>query len=318
MTLLFSVCLYTRNRARLLIQALESVCVQTLPPEQYEVIVVDNGSTDDTRSVVEGFTGRIHNLRYFYEARAGSGRARNRGWQEAIGEVAAFIDDDGKAPANWLRVAAQVFTDYAPDLFGGPIQPFYQTSKPKWFKDQYGVLSTGGAARWLVSQDEYLYGSNLFVRRGVLLALGGFDERLGMKGSRIGYGEETVLIRSARHLSPAIRIYYEPELVAYHLVRPEKMRFVWQLRHRFAQGRDGYHIFNDGTQRMTARHAMGLMAVPVVIALESTLGVLVRDRQAYPYVQNYYYERVLQRVATMGKLYERLRCSLGLRSRTDD
>ncbi len=57
MALLFSVCLYTHNRAALLAQALESLCNQTLPPDQFEIIVVDNRSTDDTRRVVEDFCG---------------------------------------------------------------------------------------------------------------------------------------------------------------------------------------------------------------------------------------------------------------------
>jgi hypothetical protein len=89
------------------------------------------------------------------------------------------------------------------------------------------------------------------------------------------------------------------------------MRFRWQLRQRFAEGRDRYHIFKDGPDQLAPRHVIGLLALPVVIALEASLGLLVRDRRRFPYPQNYYYERVFQRIATLGKLYERLRCVLG-------
>jgi glycosyltransferase involved in cell wall biosynthesis len=307
---IFSVCFYTHNRSRLLAQALESVCAQTLQPDQFEVIVVDNRSTDDTRPLVEDFAGRFPNLRYCYEERLGISSARNRGWREAAAGVVAFMDDDGQAPPEWLSVAARVLQDHAPDLFGGPIYPRYDAPKPAWFRDDYGTLSPGGQGRFLDSPSEYLFGSNLFARRNLLQALGGFAEGLGMKGERIGYGEETALIREARRRFPAVRIYYEPELRNYHLVRPEKMRFGWQLRHRFAQGRDGYHTFQDGAHRLGKRHLAGLLALPFVIALEASLGALLRDRRAYPYPQNYYYERVLQRVATLGKLYERARCAL--------
>jgi glycosyltransferase involved in cell wall biosynthesis len=274
-------------------------------------MVVDNCSTDDTRRVVENTAARLPNLHYCYEERRGSAIARNRGWQEAVGDIIAFMDDDAQARPDWLEAAARIIRDLSPDVFGGPIYPFYQSPKPDWFKDEYGAYVVGGEARWLTSPDEYLYGSNLFVQRTVLQAVGGFDERLGMKGGRIGYGEETALMRAARRLSPAAGIYYDPGLIVYHLVRPEKMHFAWQLRHRFAQGRDGYLTFTNGVHRMTPRHMLGLLALPVILILEATLGALLRDRRTYPYPQNFYYERVFQRIATLGKLYQRLLCALG-------
>lgn len=317
MSLLFSVCLYTHNRARLLAQALDSVCLQTLPTDEFEIIVVDNGSTDNTRQVVEDFASRFTHLSYFHEEQLGSARARNRGWQEASGDVIGFIDDDGRAPPEWLGVAARVVQRHSPDLFGGPIFPFYEATKPEWFHDAYGSLSPGGVSRFLTSLDEFLYGSNLFVRRSLLQAVGGFDESLGMKGQKIGYGEETVLIRKMRQLFPEARIYYETDLINYHLVRQEKMFFSWQIRRRFAEGRDGYHIFGEESPHLTWRHGFGLLGMPGVIAFEATLGVLFRNRRVFPFAQNYYYERVFQRIATFGRLYERLRCTLHARSAAD-
>ena len=147
--------------------------------------------------------------------------------------------------------------------------------------------------------------------------MGGFNPGLGMQGKQIGYGEETALIRRIRQENREAQIYYEPRLYIYHRVRPEKMRFTWQLRHRFAQGRDGYLTFSDGVHRMTLRHMIGFLALPPVIAIEATIGVIMRNRMTYPYPQNYYYERVFQRIATFGKLYERLRSTLGARRAVD-
>jgi glucosyl-dolichyl phosphate glucuronosyltransferase len=311
MALLFSVCLYTHNRAALLAQALDSLCNQTLPADQFEIIVVDNRSTDNTRQVVEGFCVRLPGLSYHYEERLGSASARNRAWREAKGVYIGFIDDDGKAPPDWLSVAAGVVCQQGPDLFGGPIYPIYDAPKPGWYKDEYGTFTVLGESRYLTSADEYLSGSNLFARRSLLDEVGGFEPAFGMKGRSIGYGEETVLIRRVRQRFPLSKLYYAADLVNYHLVRQEKMSFGWQLRHRFAQGRDSYHIFNDGADRISPVHILGFLALPFLICLEATLGVLLRDRRLYPDVQNYYYERLGGRIATLGKLYERLRSVLG-------
>ncbi len=73
-----------------------------------------------------------------------------------------YMDDDGKAPPEWLSVAAGVVRQQDPDLFGGPIYPFYESPKPGWFKDDYGTFTVLGESRFLTSADEYLSGSNLF------------------------------------------------------------------------------------------------------------------------------------------------------------
>jgi glycosyltransferase involved in cell wall biosynthesis len=294
----------------LLQRALESLYVQRTPLEQFEVIIVDNGSTDETRLAVEGFARRLPNLRYHYEARLGVAHARNRGWLEARGLYVGYLDDDAVAPPEWLDIAAEVIRLHSPDLFGGPFLPIYDRPKPKWFKDAYGAFDLGQQARALESHDEYLCASNLFVRRELFEQIGGFPSALGMRGRRIGYGEETAFIRRVRQEGPEAVIFYEPRMAVKHLVRAEKYRLTWQVRNRFYQGRDGYLTFAEGEHRMTLRHLLGMLALPFVTAFEATVGVLLRDRRAFPHAQNYYYERVLQRAATFGKLYERLRCAL--------
>ncbi|OGO37442.1 MAG: hypothetical protein A2W35_16290 [Chloroflexi bacterium RBG_16_57_11] len=317
MKLLITVCIYTFNRAQLLAEALDSVCNQTMLTADYEVVVVDNRSTDNTREVVKDFEKRMKNLRYCYEEQLGIANARNRGWKEASGDYIAYLDDDGTPPPDWLCIAAEVIRLHSPDLFGGPFYPSYAGLKPAWFKDEYGTFTLGDEARVLVSSGEYLSGGNLFVRRRLLEQMGGFDPGLGMQGKQIGYGEETAFIRRMRREKPETQIFYEPRLYIHHRVRPEKMRFAWQLRHRFAQGRYGYLTFSDGVHRMTLRHLLGLVVLPVVIATQASFGVVLRDRKIYPYPQNYYYERVFQRIATFGKLYERLCYALGARRAVD-
>jgi glycosyltransferase involved in cell wall biosynthesis len=304
--MLFSVVTYTYNREKLLAQVMESICSQSVPFHLYEVIVVDNRSTDGTRTVVESFAARFPNVRYTWEEKQGCSAARNRGWKEAVGDYIAYIDDDAKAPADWLRVAESVIRDQNPDVFGGPVYPFYLAPKPVWYKDEYSTFGNGDQSRVLSGKNEFFHGSNLFARRRLLEELGGFDERLGMFGNRLGYGEETAFLSQVRSRKSDAIIFYEPKLYSYHLVRSEKYALSWQLHSRFALGHYNYQAYGDSATKLQPRHVLGFFALPVMIAWESTLGILLRDRKIYPYYQNYIIERIFKNISTWAKLYQRL------------
>ncbi len=304
--MLFSVVTYTYNREKLLAQILESVCNQSISLDSYEVVVVDNRSTDGTRTVVESFAARFPNVRYTWEEKQGCSAARNRGWKEAVGDYVAYIDDDAKAPVEWLQVAENVIRIQNPDIFGGPVYPFYLSPKPVWYKDEYSTFSNGDQPRILSDINEFFHGSNLFVRRLLLEELGGFDERLGMFGNRLGYGEETAFLNQVRSRKSEAIIFYEPKLYAFHVVRPEKYALSWQLRSRFALGRYNYRAYGDSVTKLRSRHVLGFFALPVVIAWQATLGILLRDRKLYPHYQNYIIERIFKNISTWGKLYQRL------------
>jgi len=308
-----SVATYTRNRAELLAQALESLCHQTMPSNRYEIIVVDNGSTDDTHQVVEQFAQKNPQVRYFYEAKTGSSAARNRGWKEAVGKYVAFIDDDGKAPPGWLEAAESLIRTRSPDVMGGPVYPFYSLPPPAWFKDEYNLATNGDQARPLAA-NEYLSGSNLIVHRALFTQFGGFDENLGMAGSQIGYGEETAFLNQLRIQYPAALIYYDPALLSYHLVRPEKYSLAWQLRSHFMLGRDNYLAYSAGVYRLTARHFIAFVALSFLIVYQATLGVALRNRSRYPYAQNYYFERLFHSLARWSRHCERFRQNFSVKA----
>jgi glycosyltransferase involved in cell wall biosynthesis len=303
-SILISVVICTFNRAQLLGQSLKSTCDQTLEKSKYEVIVIDNGSGDTSRSVVEDLTARYPNVRYYFEPSVGLSYARNRGWKEARGRYVAYIDDDCKAPDGWLTTAENVIEEFGPEIFGGPYYPFYDSPKPVWFKDEYGASSFGDEAKFLES-NRYLRGGNLFIRRDVLERSEGFNTELGMSGERVSYGEETDFINKARKENTEISVYYDPKLIVYHLVQSKKMRLPWLLKQRFLQGRYGYLTFSGGRHSLTVRHVIGLFGVPIVFLYECTFGIIFRDRNKYPYFQNYIYERIYYLVAVFGKLIER-------------
>lgn len=304
-----SVVVCTYNRAELACLAVNSLCCQTLSPDSYEIIVVDNGSTDGTEATIADLQAVYvgHTVRYICEKRQGLSHARNRGYQEATGSYVAYLDDDGRAPNHWLHSACTLIREQQPAALGGPIVPFYLAEKPAWFRDAYGAVQKTDSARPLRA-GEFLNGGNMIWRKDLLVALGGFDTAFGMRGTSIGYGEETEFQLRLRVRDPQALLYYDPDLFAYHLVRPEKWAWPWLVRARFADGRQHYHAAPNAHFRQSARlSTIVKVAVRcVLVGWELSFGALLRNRVKYPYAQNFWYEQTLRHVTALGAYAEHL------------
>jgi len=305
-SVLISVVICTRNRAPLLARALESVCNQTLSPEVFEIVVVDNGSTDDTPTIAARFAARHPNVRGTAEPLAGLSHARNRGWREAAGEYVGFLDDDGEAPPEWLSVAREIIGRLRPAAFGGPYFASYDSPKPRWWKDTYRAFRPGEEARPLGERD-HLSGGNLFLRRDLLAEAGGFDPGLGMAGNRISMGEEIRLLQEIRLRRPDALLYYDPRLYIHHLVHRSKMKWGWLLRYWFAGGRDSWRLSRAAAPAERTGDLLGETWRTLAELAKSALrSVLKRDPERYPYWQNYLFEVTSQHVVALGALRERL------------
>jgi GT2 family glycosyltransferase len=184
----------------------------------YEVLVVDNGSTDGTRAMVERVrAGYPAPLRYAYEARPGKPRALNRGLAEARGAVLAFTDDDVLVSPGWLLALWQCLEEEQADAVAGRVLPRWTAGRPAWLTDEvcrqlgglgcvdYGERRVRGGdgrdLRWV--------GGNMAVRREAVARLGGFDLRMLR-------GQDTEYYRRA--LEAGLRLVYEPAALAYHRV----------------------------------------------------------------------------------------------------
>jgi glycosyltransferase involved in cell wall biosynthesis len=304
---LLSIVICTLNRASLLRMAVESVLAQEYSPDCYELIVVDNGSTDDTREVVDRLSAGRMNVHYFFEEKQGLSNARNLGWKEARGEYVGFLDDDAKVPPKWLWLANEICQIISPAGFGGPCYAFYLSSKPAWYKNEYGSWVQGTQARY-IGEKEYLVGGNMFIRRTLLESMGGFDPSFGMKGNLIGYGEETALIEKIRHQQEDNCLYYDPRLCIEHLVRSEKMKWGWIIRQRIADGRDYYNLFPGRKVSVSAfRLIYRIIKNVLLLIFDLILRVFNRDREKFPHFQNYYYEHTTLYIAALGQLLEQVK-----------
>ncbi len=237
-----SVVCCTYNRAEILRRALQSLVEQTLSPDRYEVIVVDNGSTDHTHQLVEEFTPGPALMRYVPEPRLGLGIARATGVEHACGRWVAFMDDDAAASPDWLeqclRLAETVSP--APWVLGGVILPYYDAPKPDWFKDRYEIRTWGDEPRFL-RMGEVFSGSNMIFRRDLAEKYVGFGVGRGMTGENFGAGEDGALLDGiwADH-GAQTPVYYSPELKVYHRVPAEKMHARYKLKRAFMFGQYQY------------------------------------------------------------------------------
>jgi hypothetical protein len=175
---------------------------------------------------------KMTNLSYVMEPVQGLSSARNRGSQETQCEYVAYMDDDAKAPEKWVTQALSIIDQHKPDIFGGPIYPYYITDKPSWFKDEYEYRIHANYTGWL--KNEMISGSNYIIRKELLERLGGFDPNIGMKGKELGYGEESALLLKAREINS--KIYYSLDLIMLHLVPPFKMNIYYFITSSFKNG----------------------------------------------------------------------------------
>jgi GT2 family glycosyltransferase len=164
----FTVIIATRDRARFLGRALESLYAQQGAPS-YEVIVVDNGSSDDTMSVVDEASRRFPNLRCASWRQPNRGGARNRGAAIASGSYLLFCDDDVYVPAHWISAHAAAHAGEAARVVNGPILNVASY-------DRRPIPTVANYSR------AFLCTCNASLSKAAFLAAGGFDERFDLYG----------------------------------------------------------------------------------------------------------------------------------------
>jgi glycosyltransferase involved in cell wall biosynthesis len=234
-----SVIICTYNRARLLGDCLKSLLKQTLSHDRYEILVIDNNSSDATASLVISYVGAHPHLRYLFEADQGLSFARNRGCRESRGIYVAYIDDDATASSQWCEGILRCFAEVTPTpvAVGGPILPRLCCNPPFWYTPALETRSWGETSHFL---DDFtgtfgFSGSNMAFKKDVLLHYNGFDTTLGMRGDRVGMGEESDLFFRIGKEAPFF--WYDPQLKVYHLVAPSQLAISSRIHRTFLAGR---------------------------------------------------------------------------------
>jgi glycosyltransferase involved in cell wall biosynthesis len=235
-TLTIVIC--TFNRAEILERCLNSLQTQNIPNDLFQVIIVDNNSTDNTKLIIKKFTRKNENFKYLFEPNQGLSIARNRGLQGSLSEWVGYIDDDAIINSNFIENVIWTFETQNFDVFGGCVYSWFHYGKPEWFPVKFEQNWNKNTKLGLITANEEIWGGVMFFKTHTLNSINGFPEDIGMSGNKISYGEESLVINKL--IKKGYNVGFNPDIIIYHLVGKHKLLISWHLLSAFAKGRDGY------------------------------------------------------------------------------
>lgn len=222
--LMLSVVIPTYNRAPRLRLTLEGLARQTWPTDQFEVLVVSDGSTDETEAMVETYAATsAYRLRLLTQRNAGPSQARNRGVEAACGEIIVFIDDDVEPMPVLLAVHAAHHLHADRIAVIGPMlpDPARMRAEPPWIAWEHAMLqkqySSWESGRWREAGPHHFYSGNASLRRDLFLACGGFDVRFTR--------QEDVELACRLERECQVQFHYAASAAAVH--RPSRSLASW-------------------------------------------------------------------------------------------
>ena len=239
---MITVVIATRDRARLLESTLAAVCKQVSPGCPFEILVVDNGSIDDTANVAAAAARNSKvPIIYLIERKPGKSHALNTAIAHAHGDLLVFTDDDVVPSETWLAAYAQAFAQTGADYAAGRILPLWEAPPPRWLTPSlYGVLAIGdgGSTRHALTgiHDQVMpIGANMAVRREVLHRVGGWNPDLGKLKNTLRTGEDHEF--ALRLTAGGFTGVYEPEACVLHRVSADRLRLAYFVRWCYGNGR---------------------------------------------------------------------------------
>lgn len=228
----------THNRAQYLRKAITSLIQQELPKEYYEILIVDNASSDNTKEVVQEFSNST-NVRYLYEEKVGLAQARNTGWRAANGEYVAYLDDDAIASPAWLRKIIETFVSVRPEpgCVGGKVEPVWEAPRPIWLSDS--KLGDLAILDWsdkpvILNEKQWLAGANMSFPKKLLESMNGFQADLGRSGNKLFTGEDILLERQL--MNRGYHCFYHPEILVQHHIAASRLTKDWFMKRAYWQG----------------------------------------------------------------------------------
>ena len=232
---MLSVVICTYNRSDIL-----TICLQTIAefyPKTFaiEVIVVNNNSIDDTSTTLSDFSNTYAWLRIVNESQQGLSNSRNTGYKSAKHSWVLYLDDDAKIEQHLFDRVLTHIKSSTYKCLGGLYLPWYETKKPKWFRDKWASNQLKYSDVQNLRSNEFASGGVLLIHKDLLVAHDGFNPKYGMHGTHRWYGEETELQQRIRKTGN--QIAYDPKMIIYHLVPTHKMRVGWQLRSSYQMGK---------------------------------------------------------------------------------
>lgn len=238
-----SVIITTYNRSENLKDVFESLLKQDVTPFlKYEIIIVDNNSTDGTRELINCYMKSFpYTLRYIFEPTQGKSIALNSGIGQSNGEVIVFTDDDVVVDKDWLNRIMVCFTTYQCDALGGRTLPLYNSLVPGWVRQCKDILSGpipcydyGEAVMPYMSNMRSFIGANMAIKRSVLVEIGDFRVDLGPGKCTVGM-EDVEYFKRLKNAGK--KLYYCGNAIVYHKIDKKRFSFKYLSSWNIAYGR---------------------------------------------------------------------------------
>jgi len=256
-----SVVICTYNRPELLRLALTTLLRQSPANLTYEVVVVDNNSTPETRAVVDELAQTDPRIRYVRETRQGNAYARNTGVAEARAPIVAFLDDDVTVRDNWMEIIARTFKETHVDFIGGKVLPRWEEPPPSWLGianwAPIAALDYGDAPFSITAENPLcLLTANIAFKKDLFAKHGEFSAAVQRAGDTIGSLEDHEFL--TRLLRAGVAGLYVPEMIVDAYVGSERMTKDYHRRWHTGHGHF-YAVMND---REWERSSYRLLGVP--------------------------------------------------------
>jgi len=217
-----SVIVCTYNRETYLKKTLRYLSEQSASPQEYEVLVIDNNSTDTTATICKDFisTDRHDHFYYHLEKNQGHTFARNKGIKESKGEYIAFLDDDAWVYGNYCENIIKYFNSN-PEVMalGGKITPIYEGEPPAWMTTYLWPLVAGldmGDEVREFKRSKYPIGANMAFRTIVFKDYGYFNTELGRRGKELEGGDEKDMVYRLK--KDGRKVHYVPSIHVKHII----------------------------------------------------------------------------------------------------
>ena len=219
---MISVIVCTYNRDKYLYDALSHIANNDFPADDYEIILVNNNSTDNTLAEAERFRHDFPNvnIKVVTEPQNGLSQARNRGIEESKGDFLVFLDDDTAVGSNYLHNINENLKKHPDTIaFGGKVVPIFETGMPKWascWTMPLFAVTDKGKGTGLFKGMSYPVGANMGIKRSAFEKYGTFDTQLGRKRDMLLGGEEKDFFYRLK--ADKQKIYYFGDIAVEHLI----------------------------------------------------------------------------------------------------
>ena len=263
-----SVVLCTLNRDYYLKSALQSLVDQTLSRENFEILVIDNGSVDKTKEVATQEFSFLGNIFYIYEPQTGLNYARNTGLKQSRGKYIAYLDDDAIASPQWLENILNVFQNSPPNVgcVGGKIDPLWESDRPEWLSDNllgYLAILDISPIPIVLSKGEFLYGVNFAFNKNILQSIGGFEAGLDRQGKNL-LSNGDIMVQ--KHIQDQGYVcFYDPQISVQHQIQASRLQPEWFYQRAYWQG------ISDATMKI--KHNQSVL-IRIAVSIKAWLYLL--------------------------------------------